>query len=153
MAKISRHTKVINSTFLSMLDKDHFVDIPVYGLSMFPFYLPGDLVRVEKAKSHNLKIGSVVVFLSKKRLVAHRLLKIDFENNIALTKGDGLQKFDSSINVDDIKAVVCTHFRKGVELKFINNPLFRRLIVFVTPLTGYLSYPLSRLWIKYSVRK
>lgn len=145
---VSKDNQVIGETFLSLINKEFSVDIPVYGLSMFPFYLPADVVRVEKPNKNNLVIGNVVVFLSKKRLVAHRLLELDFDRKIALTKGDGLKKKDASLQMNEIMGVVVCHFRKDVEIKFVNRPFFKRLLAFLSPLMGYVNFPLSRLWYK-----
>lgn len=140
--------QVIGETFLSLLDKKLFVDIPVFGLSMFPFYLPADIVRVENSNNSNLEVGNVVVFLRNERLVAHRLIKVDFDSGLALTKGDGLIKKDGILKIKDIRGVVVTHFRKGVDVGFVNRPFFKRLLVYLSPLMGYVNFPLSRLWYK-----
>lgn len=146
--RVYYNKQIISETFLSLLDKQLFVDIPVYGLSMFPFYLPADIVRIEKSNKTNLVVGNVVVFLRNEKLVAHRLLKVDFDNGLALTKGDGLVKMDDILKIKDIRGVVVFHFRKDVEMRFVNRPFFKRLLVFLSPLMGYVNFPLSRLWYK-----
>ncbi len=55
MSDLERNRHLFGSAFVALLQKDIQVDVPVYGLSMFPFYLPGDMVRVEKVNRHNLK--------------------------------------------------------------------------------------------------
>jgi len=146
--QVYSNKQVINKTFLSLLDKNLFVDIPVYGLSMFPFYLPGDIVRVENSNSVNLKVGNVVVFYRNDRLVAHRLIKVEFSRDLAITKGDGLIKKDNILNIRDVRGVVISHFRKGVDVRLVDYPFFKRLLVCFSPLMGYINYPLSRLWYK-----
>ena len=77
MKCLERNREIISSAFISALQKQSGVDISVYGLSMFPYYLPGDKVRVQKIRCELLKVGDVIVFIKNKKLIAHRLLKID----------------------------------------------------------------------------
>lgn len=141
-----RHKRLFGKTFIAFLQENRYVDVPVYGLSMFPFFLPGDIVRVEKADQYNLKPGNVIVFTVNNKLVAHRLLAVDFNTEVVTTKGDGLVKKDGLLKLDDIHGVVVQHYRKGKVMRLINNCLVKKVIRFFSPVIGFITFPLSRIW-------
>ena len=140
---------MFGETFIALLQKEHYVDVPVYGLSMFPFYLPGDVVRVEKADSNNLKKGNVIVFTNNKQLVAHRLLKYDAKNGAVLAKGDGLIARDRLLSEQNVHAVVIHHFRKGKEKVFINRKSVKFFIALISPFMGRFTFYSARVWNKF----
>jgi signal peptidase I len=149
MRGVYSNKELVDSTFLQLLHDQLEVDIPVYGLSMFPFYLPGDVIRVRKVSFENLKKGDVIVFVQNNRLVAHRLLSIDKKNKCAVSKGDGLLKKDSLLKKVDVVAVVTLHVRNETPIKWYNNSTAKKTIATISPLLGYISHPLSFIWYKY----
>ncbi|WP_282039842.1 hypothetical protein [Saccharicrinis aurantiacus] len=124
------------------------VEIPVHGLSMFPCYLPGDVVKVIPIDFNNLKKGDVVFFERQKRIVFHRLIKFDHTKGQYLTKGDGLINFDKIINRDKLLAISILHKRNGKVLKIRHSIFIKQLIVITTPILGYFTYYLARIWYK-----
>ena len=134
---------------MALLQKEHYVDVPVYGLSMFPFYLPGDMVRVEKAHPGNLKKGNVIVFTNNGQLVAHRLLKYDAKRGAVLAKGDGLIKKDRLLSQQHVHAVVIRHYRKKKEIVFINRKNIKRFIAQISPYIGRLTFYSALVWNKF----
>ncbi|MCW3785916.1 S24/S26 family peptidase [Plebeiibacterium sediminum] len=146
MNSLGSKKDIISQVFIDLLQQGKDVDIPVYGLSMFPFYLPEDHVRVGKVNFDTLKPGDVVVFKSGNKLVAHRLLKIDRNRKFLICKGDGLIYKDKIIFNDDVVGVVCQHFRNSRVIK--SYPLIRRVMVFITPFTGFLFFYTARIWNK-----
>lgn len=76
------------------------------GMSMFPWILPNENMVIEPFYVENIKIGKVVIFISDNRLIAHRVIKLDFENKICTTKGDGNLKADLPIEFDKIVGIV-----------------------------------------------
>ncbi|SMO72731.1 signal peptidase I [Saccharicrinis carchari] len=149
MPSYNRNKVLFGETFVAMLQKEHYVDVPVYGLSMFPFYLPGDTVRVEKANPGNLKKGNVIVFTNKRQLVAHRLLKYDAENGTVLAKGDGLISKDRLLPEENVHGVVIHHFRNGKEKIFINRKGVKRIIANISPYMGRFTFYAGRVWNKF----
>ncbi len=146
MDSLNSKKNIISKVFIDLLQQGKDVDIPVYGLSMFPFYLPGDYVRVVKVNFETLKHGDVVVFKSGNKLVAHRLLKIDRNREILICKGDGLIYKDKDIVNDDIVGVVCLHYRNNHVVK--SYPLIRRVMVLVSPFVGFFFFYTARIWNK-----
>ncbi len=149
MLPYKRNKTLFGETFIALLQKEHCVDVPVYGLSMFPFYLPGDIVRVEKAHPDNLKKGNVIVFTNNNQLVAHRLLKYDAENGTVLAKGDGLIGKDRLLREQNVHAVVIRHYRKGKEKVFINRKAIKRFIASASPFMGRFTFYAARVWNKF----
>ncbi len=149
MTNIDKNKKLFGKTFLALLERELYVDVPVFGLSMFPFFLPGDIVRIIKVEKNNLRKGDVVVFEISKDLVLHRLIKIGNDDLHCITKGDGLLKRDVKLQIEDIKGVVKKQYRKGKEIKITNLYFFRYLVAIFSPFTGYLFYPFGRIWFKY----
>jgi signal peptidase I len=149
MRGVADKKELVDSVLLQLLNDQLMVDVPVYGLSMFPFYLPGDVIRVRKISFEKLKKGDVIVFEKNNRLVAHRLLYLDKEIRSAVSKGDGLIKKDAILSKADIIAVVMLHTRKGAQIKWCNSSVVKKIIAFVSPLLGYIFHPLSFVWRKY----
>ncbi len=137
----------ISEVFISLLQQGKEVKIPVYGLSMFPFYLPGDIVRVSKVSFKELRKGDVVIFKSGNKLVAHRLLKIDKKNNILICKGDGLVRKDGVVVYKDLLGVVGEHIRQNKTLKSFQ--FGKRVVAIVSPVIGLIFYITARIWNKY----
>ena len=144
-----RNKTLFGETFIALLQKEHYVEVPVYGLSMFPFYLPGDIVRVERAHPGNLKKGNVIVFTNNKQLVAHRLLKYDAESGTVLAKGDGLIAKDRLLSEQNVHAVVVRHYRLGKEKIFINRKGVKLFIALVSPFMGRFTFYSARVWNKF----
>jgi signal peptidase I len=146
MSSREKHKHLFGNAFVALLREDMYVDVPVYGLSMFPFYLPGDVVRVKKTQRKNMIKGNVIVFTVNNKLVAHRLLAVDFNKEKVITKGDGLIKMDGLLKLEDIHGVVVQHYRKGKVMKLINNRFAKKVILFFSPVMGFITFPLSRIW-------
>ena len=50
------------------------VRLRVFGTSMVPSILPGDLVLIQRANLHEISAGEVVLFLQNGRLFVHRVV-------------------------------------------------------------------------------
>lgn len=69
------------------------------GFSMWPLIKPGDTVIIDH-RIKNYKLGEIVVFQYRGRLIAHRVVKLIKEKSseiIYLTKGDHNRYLDQSI--------------------------------------------------------
>lgn len=88
----------------------------VNGLSMYPAYLPFDMLIVDDVKPEEIKYGDVVVidnsvtWLPYKNYVAHRvnLIKVDYDIVIG-TKGDNNPKYDGLTNANEVIGRVSHH--------------------------------------------
>lgn len=90
-----------------LLNEKKMIQVRVEGLSMFPFLLPKDVVRVQPVENRLLTVGRVVLFQGKTGWVAHRLLRADFKNNYFVTRGDANLHRDKPLTLEEIKGVVC----------------------------------------------
>ncbi len=138
--------KVISKAFNDILQEGKIVEIPVYGLSMFPLFLPGDIVRVVNKEVLELINGDVVVFKVGSKLIMHRLLSININAKQLLCKGDGLILKDPAINFENYLGVVIEHYRKGKSLK--SSRIINFLILKSTNFLGVIFYILGRFWNK-----
>lgn len=149
MENISYKHKLIFEALKSVINDGITVEIPVYGLSMFPTYLPGDVVTVVPINMDTLKIGDIVFFERDNRIIFHRLVKIDRKHNLFLTKGDGLLGHDQPFTKKELLAVSILHKRNNRVLEIRNFPFFKKLMVFFTPILGVFTFTLGRAWVKF----
>ncbi|WP_075591550.1 S24/S26 family peptidase [Labilibacter marinus] len=138
---------LFEQTFVSLLEQGKEIEIPVYGLSMFPVLMPGDRVKV--VKGDKLRIGDVIVFKNNGNLIAHRLLAVDIENKVVLSKGDALKKSDKVYSLQSILGVAIVHKRNNKEIKWTMSAKVKRVLAFVSPLMGYINFYLGVIWSKF----
>ena len=147
--ELKKNRILFEKTFISLLEKGREVELPVFGLSMFPFMLPEDKVKISKIALKELKTGDVIVFKGDVRLVLHRLIKIDLLKGIFVSKGDGLIRPDKVGDVSEILGVAKEHYRNGRKLRCRNSRFMKSLLVVLTPVTGYFNFYLGLVWDKY----
>ncbi len=148
MNKSLNNRALFGDAFVSLLHDGLCVDVPLFGLSMFPFFLPGDIAKVKPLKDCELKIGEVIVFTQQSRLTAHRLIKIDYINLQVHTKGDGLIKKDKQVSFHNVHGVVIEHRRKDAQINWTEKRILKRTIAFLSPIMGIITFPLGRIWYK-----
>ena len=80
------------------------VRLRVFGTSMVPSILPGDLVLIQRASLHEISPGEVVLFLQKGRLFVHRVVDRKImaaagspEESCLITCGDRLRHEDPPV--------------------------------------------------------
>lgn len=96
------------------------VKVKANGTSMKPSIKNGDLLILKKSKNDQYKEGEIIVFTKEKLLFIHRLIIIDNENGLILTKGDNLEISDTRILKEEcIAKVIC------VNNKVIKNSIFK----------------------------
>ena len=66
--------------------------------SMTPAYQVGDLVYVKECAADAIRIGDPLTFVANDQLlvVTHRVVDVDYENDVYLTKGDANEENDSN---------------------------------------------------------
>lgn len=76
--------------------------VQVNGLSMYPTLQIVDFVMVDKCYNvKSLKIADIIRFEYGDKIYVHRVINIDFENEIIKTKGDNNIFADKKIQFDD----------------------------------------------------
>lgn len=80
------------------------VRLRVFGTSMVPSILPGDLISVRRADLHEISIGEVVLYRHPAGLAAHRVVaKADVSNEAFLiTRGDRLCQNDPPVSASEL---------------------------------------------------
>lgn len=88
--------------------------LAVGGGSMLPCLWPGDIVAVHRVAAHDLLPGDIVVFARENRLVVHRVLRLnrDQEEISVTTCGDRVSKVDSPVSTDELLGKV-KHIQRG----------------------------------------
>ena len=85
------------------------VRLRVFGTSMVPSILPGDLVSIQRASLHEISPGEVVLFLQKGRLFIHRVVDRKVvatadrpEEPCLITRGDRLRHDDPPVSSPEL---------------------------------------------------
>lgn len=108
------------------------------GLSMWPFFKPGDKLIIEKFSLGEMRIGDIILYKEDARMICHRLVKkIKYENrDMLFAKGDSSFNPSSPIieeNIigkvaglirDNSRIIDLTGFRCRVFNKCIANSAF-----------------------------
>ena len=72
------------------------------GVSMTPTIRNGEILHVERVRPEELKKGDIVLFREGPNFRAHRLVRLDRENEIFTTRGDASVEDDASIRREQI---------------------------------------------------
>ena len=114
------------------------VRLRVFGTSMVPSILPGDLVSIHRASLNDISPGEVVLFLQRGRLFVHRVV----DRKVAatpegpaapylITRGDRLREADPPVSSPELlgRVVSIERDNRKVELSCTepNQPIFRLL--------------------------
>ncbi len=142
---------MVYATLLHLLDSGKDVEVPVYGLSMFPMILPGDKVLVRRVDITELKVGDPVFFKRGDHIIFHRLSKFNHEHNFYLTKGDGLKQFDSPFKAEHFIGKAIKQCRGVREVRLLRKVWLSKVMVFLSPLLGFFFFYLARIWQKMRV--
>jgi hypothetical protein len=139
----------VNEVLGSLLEDGHVIDLPVFGLSMFPSLLPGSVVRVVSVTPEMLKPGDIVFFERNGQLVLHRFIKR--VGRFIQCKGDSLMQYDDPVDVVKVRGKMIA-LVVGARQRSVDKPvakLYSQFIVFLAPVSGYLFFHLSHLWYKF----
>ncbi len=138
---------------IKLLKAGETVDVHAQGLSMFPFLLPSDVLRVKPEKAENLRRGQIIVYELDSKIISHRYIKT--ERGKVICKGDGLIYSDSPVPGENILGVVIARSRKDKtrSLEKATNKITGNIISFLTPVTGVLFHYLSFAWYKWVYNK
>ena len=89
---------------IKLLRSGKTTDVAANGLSMFPFLLPSDILRVKPVSPQSLKRGQIVVYELNHKIISHRYIKT--ANRMIICKGDGLIHYDAPILPENLLGVV-----------------------------------------------
>ena len=127
-----------------LLAEGKTVNVPVHGMSMFPFLMPGDQVRIRRVGFDEMKPGQVLVFENNGQWIAHRLVRKDIQQKMLITKGDGLPRKDLPVTAGQAKGIIIKVLKTRSPLAWSINTPVDRFMVMVTPLTGWGFWYLGR---------
>jgi signal peptidase I len=106
------------------------VRLRVFGTSMAPAILPGDLVLIQRADLGEISPGEVVLFLQKGRLFVHRVVG-RAEEPYVITRGDRLRHNDPPVSSRELlgRVVSIERDQQKIELPAAgSNGLIARLL-------------------------
>lgn len=115
------------------------IRLRVFGTSMVPSILPGDLVSIRQANLQDISLGEVVLFLQKGRLFVHRVVgrKVAAtadgpDEPCLITRGDRLRHEDPPVMSSALLGRVVSVKRKNWEVKLLarasNSPFIPLLM-------------------------
>ena len=111
------------------------VRLRVFGTSMVPSILPGDLVLIQRADLHEISTGEVVLFLQEGRLFVHRVVARKEaapadrpEEPCLITRGDRLRHEDPPVTAPELLGRVVSIERDNQKVELLPHEP-NRLIV------------------------
>jgi signal peptidase I len=138
------------------------VRLRVFGTSMVPFILPGDLVLIQRASLDEILPGQVVLFLQKGRLFVHRVVdrKVAVtagrpEVSCLITRGDRLRHEDPPVSSLELLGRMVSIERDTRKVELIahgSNRLIVRLLQSSDRVT-YLYLRLAAAWRNFFLRR
>lgn len=132
-----------------LLRSGETTDVTANGLSMFPFLLPSDVLRVKPISPNQLKRGQIIVYELNHKIISHRYIKkID---GLILCKGDGLIHYDNPISEEKLLGVVIARTRKGKTkpLASARTRIAGHILSWTTLATGIFFHYASFAWYKW----
>jgi signal peptidase I len=128
------------------------VRLRVFGTSMVPSILPGDLISVQRAGVSEIASGDVVLYSREGRLFAHRVVGCggSADEALLITRGDRLRYNDPPVSSTELLGRVISIERGEQQVKTsfqankLNYPLLRLLQT--SDRATYLYLRLASLW-------
>ncbi len=136
----------LQKLIIDLLTDGKVVDVPVYGISMFPFFKPGTIVRVQIVSFKDIRLGDVIFFEANGKLILHRVVRKG--EDWLQCKGDSMLKRDSVVNADQFMGMVVAWKTKR-NFKSVASFSFRTYalgMVALHRMTGFFLWPLAVLW-------
>lgn len=93
------------------------VRLRVFGTSMVPSILPGDLISVRRVRLSEISSGEIVLYAREGRLFAHRVVGCagSSEQPLLITRGDRLSQNDPPVSPNELIGRVTSIQRDGIE--------------------------------------
>ncbi|KKQ36367.1 MAG: Signal peptidase I [Candidatus Roizmanbacteria bacterium GW2011_GWA2_37_7] len=108
------------------------------GKSMLPIINPGDKLFIEETNIKSLKIGEIIVFYDKGKLISHRIIKK--RNGRIIAKGDNSPFPDKKMISNEIfgRVVKITGKKGYIDLRTQKANLLKYVFLFYSVISGYL---------------
>jgi signal peptidase I len=111
------------------------VRLRVFGTSMVPSILPGDLVLIQRANLNEISQGEIVLFLRAGRLFVHRVINPagaatadGFAEPCLITRGDRLRQDDGPVSSSELLGRVVSVERDNRKIDFKSNGSNRLMV-------------------------
>jgi signal peptidase I len=124
------------------------VRLRVFGTSMAPSILPGDLISIQRASLTEISTGEVVLFSQKGRLFVHRVVRgADHPGEPCLiTRGDRLRYNDSPVSSSELLGRVISIERGNRWIEPTSQPRgWKQVIARLLRTSDYATYLYVRL--------
>jgi signal peptidase I len=108
------------------------VRLRVFGTSMVPSILPGDLIFIQRAKASEISTGEIALYLREGRLFAHRVVAQagSAEQPLLILRGDRLRGQDSPVCPSELLGKVKFIERGGSQFQPASKlSVWQRMIV------------------------
>jgi signal peptidase I len=111
---IDEHKRLRFLLFVKVLRSAGEARLAVAGASMLPSIWPGDVLEIHRVAVADISLGDIVVFARKNRLVVHRVLRLNREQDdvVVITRGDRSATADSPVSTNELLGKV-TVIRRG----------------------------------------
>jgi signal peptidase I len=138
------------------------VRLRVFGTSMVPSILPGDLVLIQRASLDTISPGEVVLFLQKGRLFVHRVVDRKGaatsgrpEDSCLITRGDRLRHEDPPVSSHELLGRVVSLERDHRKVELIAHGSTRLIVRLLqsSDRVTYLYLRLAAAWRNFFLRR
>jgi signal peptidase I len=91
----------------------------VFGTSMVPSILPGDLISVRRSASVEISSGEIILYAREGRMFVHRVVGRDggTDDALLITRGDLLRRSDPPVSSSELLGKVISIERGGRQLR------------------------------------
>jgi signal peptidase I len=86
--------------------KTKFIEIPATGYSMYPFFIPGDIIYVKLTPFADIKVDDFVTFVKNNKIITHRVIYLSPDKKYLISKGDRNALSDGKISSKNILGIV-----------------------------------------------
>jgi uncharacterized repeat protein (TIGR01451 family) len=102
MAEDRAHSKLFGVLVRSLLSRGHGFRFQAHGRSMQPTIQDGEILHVKPVSAEKLRRGDIVLFADRTNYRAHRLMAVDREQDIFITRGDAGTETDGALGAAQI---------------------------------------------------
>jgi signal peptidase I len=120
----------------------------VFGTSMVPFILPGDLISVRRSDPVEISNGEIVLYAREGRMFAHRVVGRAGgpDDALLITRGDLLRRCDPPVSSSELLGKVISIERGGRQLRTTSSlGGFSRAFVRLLQTSGRATYFYAKL--------
>jgi signal peptidase I len=132
------------ATIAEQIRTNGSVCLRVYGMSMFPWIRPGDLVFVRRCEFSTVRPGDVVLYERDERYFVHRVLEKAHAGNALISKGDSLDGTDGPVLAEQFlgRAIRLHRRQRHIDLQSLAHVVLGRVLARLSPASPLLYRPL-----------